>query len=246
MAHVDKSFGGIKALDDCSMTVDKGSITGLIGPNGAGKTTLFDIISGFQQPLSGSIVFNQKRIDRLEAYKISQSGLSRTFQIPREFRRMTVLENLLAAAKRNPGENLGKVLFRRNQIQRFEHEISERAISILDFVSLIKLKNEYAGNLSSGQKKLLELGRALATNPSLLLLDEPTAGVNPTLARELMNMIRKLRDQGMTFFVIEHNMSVMQQLCDVVYAMDKGSVIARCAPDAIRNDKRIVESFLGA
>ncbi|MBE0478249.1 ABC transporter ATP-binding protein [Candidatus Aerophobetes bacterium] len=244
--ELEKSFGGIKAIDKCSLRVQIGSITGLIGPNGAGKTTLFNLISGVYKPDRGQIWFMDDRIDGLPSHQIARKSIARTFQIPREFKEMTVLENLMLIPKHQLGENVFNTLFRPVDVREQEKQIMEKATSILEFVELAHLKDEYAKSLSSGQKKLLELAKMLMSDPRVILLDEPGAGVNPTLMRKLVENIEELRQQGITFFLIEHDMDLVTYLCDKVIVMNKGRTMAEGTPHEIKKDKNVLEAYLGS
>jgi len=243
--NLDKSFGGIKAVNRCSLKVQKGSITGLIGPNGAGKTTLFNLVTGFHKPDRGGIWLSGKRIDGLPPHKIARRAISRTFQIPRELKEMTVLENLMLIPLRQKGEKIWNSLFRPSVVRNQEREIMEKALYVLEFVELIQLKDDYAKSLSSGQKKLLELARTLMSDPEMILLDEPGSGVNPTLMRKLIRNIEELREEGRTFFLIEHDMDLIMNLCDRVIVMNKGRELAEGKPDDIKRDERVMEAYLG-
>ncbi|GAI34800.1 unnamed protein product, partial [marine sediment metagenome] len=228
--NLEKNFGGIKAVDGCSLKVEQGSITGLIGPNGAGKTTLFNLITGFYAPDAGKIWFNGEIISGLSPHKIARRALTRTFQIPRELKEMTVLENLMVVPENQVGERIWNSFFRPGVVRRQEREIRDEALGVLEFVELIDLANEYAKNLSSGQKKLLELARTLMAEPKMILLDEPGAGVNPTLMKKLTRNIENLRQRGKTFFLIEHDMDLIMNLCDTVIVMNKGRQLAEGTP----------------
>ena len=243
--NLEKSFGGIKAVNRCSLKVQEGSITGLIGPNGAGKTTLFNLVTGFHKPDRGGIWLSGKRIDGLPPHKIARRAISRTFQIPRELKEMTVLENLMLIPLTQKGEKIWNSLFRPNVVRSQEREIMEKALYVLEFVELIHLKDDYAKSLSSGQKKLLELARTLMSDPKMILLDEPGAGVNPTLMRKLIRNIEELREEGRTFFLIEHDMDLIMNLCDRVIVMNKGRELAEGKPDDITRDERVMEAYLG-
>jgi len=243
--NLHKSFGGIKAVDNCTLTVSQGSITGLIGPNGAGKTTLFNLITGFLKPEAGAIWFKKERIDGLPPHGIFHKSLGRTFQIPRELREMTVLENIMVVPAGQIGEKIWNSWLRFSSIKKQEKEIKEKAEDILEFVELIELKNEFAKNLSSGQKKLLELARVLMGNPYMILLDEPGAGVNPTLMTKLSDKILDLRENGRTFFLIEHDMDIITYLCNKVIVMNKGANLAEGTPREIKKDNRVLEAYLG-
>jgi len=242
---LEKNFGGIKAVDGCSLKVEQGSITGLIGPNGAGKTTLFNLITGFYAPDAGKIWFNGEIISGLSPHKIARRALTRTFQIPRELREMTVLENLMVVPENQIGERIWNSFFRPGVVRRQEREIRDEALGVLEFVELIDLANEYAKNLSSGQKKLLELARTLMAEPKMILLDEPGAGVNPTLMRKLTRNIENLRQRGKTFFLIEHDMDLIMNLCDTVIVMNKGRQLAEGTPDEIKKNESVLEAYLG-
>lgn len=243
---LEKRFGGVKAVDKCSLRVEERSITGLIGPNGAGKTTVFNLISGLYKPDGGEIWFLGDRIDGLPSHEIARRAISRTFQIPREFKEMTVLENLMLIPQKQKGENIFNSLFRPKIVKVQEKENRDKALRILEFLELAHLKDEYAKNLSSGQKKLLELAKILMSDPRVILLDEPGAGVNPTLMKKLVRSIEKLREEGITFFLIEHDMDLVTYLCDRVIVMNKGRKMTEGTPQEIKKDKRVLEAYLGA
>ena len=242
---LEKNFGGIRAVDDCTLEVRKESITGLIGPNGAGKTTLFNLVTGFHKPDGGEILFNGERIDGLSPHEIARKALCRTFQIPRELKEMTVLENLMLVPGNQAGERIWNTWFFPGRVRRQEREIRRKAEQVLEFVELIHLKDEYAKNLSSGQKKLLELARTLMADPEMILLDEPGAGVNRSLMKKLVDNIHKLRSQGKTFFVIEHDMNLITDLCERVIVMSKGKELAEGTFEEIKTDDRVIEAYLG-
>jgi branched-chain amino acid transport system ATP-binding protein len=244
--NVQKSFGGLRAVDDCSLTVNEGSITGLIGPNGAGKTTLFNLITGFYKPDRGEIVFEGERIEGLSPDRIFHKKVFRTFQITREFERMTVLENLMIIPAFQVGERIWNTWLRPGKVRRQETDFRDKALHVLEFVELIDLKNEYAGTLSGGQKKLLELAKSMMAQPRIVLLDEPGAGVNPTLMKKLVGNIRQLcKEKGMTFFLIEHDMDLVMSLCDPVIVMSEGKKLAEGKPVEIQKDKHVLEAYLG-
>lgn len=244
--NVNKSFGGLMAVFDCSLEVRKGSITGLIGPNGAGKTTLFNVITGYYKPDRGQIRFQGEDIGGLPPHRIFHKRIYRTFQITREFPHMTVLENLMLIPEGQLGESVWNTWFRMRAVKEQERAIKEKALEVLEFVELIALKDEYAGSLSGGQKKLLELAKSLMAEPELVLLDEPGAGVNPTLMRKLIDNIERLReDKGITFFLIEHDMDLVMTLCNPVIVMSEGRKLAEGTPEEIKRDERVLAAYLG-
>ncbi len=241
-----KDFGGLRAVNRCSLQVRRGTITGLIGPNGAGKTTLFNLITGFYRPDAGRVYFDGEDITGLPPYVVFRKGLVRTFQIPREFKEMTVLENLMLVPLGQKGERLLYPWFRPGVVRRQEREVYERAVEVLEFVELIHLKDEYAGNLSGGQKKLLELARAMMAEPKMILLDEPGAGVNPTLMRKLVGYIETLcYERGITFLLIEHDMDLVMSLCNPVIVMSEGRKLTEGTPQEVQRDPRVLEAYLG-
>lgn len=244
--EVYKSFGGLMAVCDCSLKVSEGSITGLIGPNGAGKTTLFDIITGHYKPDRGKVFFRGQAIDGLSPHQIFKKRVYRTFQITREFAQMSVLENLMLMPARQTGERIWNIWFRPGSVRRQEKVIKEKALEVLETVELIDLKDEYAGSLSGGQQKLLELARSMMAEPRIVLLDEPRAGVNPTLMRKLIINIRRLSEEkGITFFLIEHDMDLVMNLCNPVIVMSEGKKLAEGTPEEIKKDERVFEAYLG-
>lgn len=244
--NINKRFGGIMAVYDCSLNVEKGSITGLIGPNGAGKTTLFNVITGHFKPDHGEIFFQGQDITGLPPNQIFHKRIYRTFQITREFAQMTVLENLMLMPKDQRGEKIWNPWFRPGSVRRQEKEIEEKALGVLQFVELVDLKDEYAGSLSGGQKKLLELARSMMAEPEMVLLDEPGAGVNPTLTKKLTNNIMKMRDEKkITFLLIEHDMDLVMSLCNPVIVMSEGRKLAEGTPEEIKKDERVLNAYLG-
>lgn len=242
---IDKRYGGLTVLNHCSIEVHSGSITGLIGPNGAGKTTLFEIISGFVSPDAGQVTMGGHEITGHPPHKIAGSGMVRTFQIPHEFGGMSVLDNLLVASKNQRGEHLWHAWFGRRAVRKEDAELRRKGKDILDFLGLTRLMSEPAGNLSGGQKKLLELGRALMLEPQLLLLDEPVAGVNPTLMNEIATRIRQIRDQGMTLLIIEHKMEFIMELSDWMYVMAEGKVLTEGTSTEIGQNEEVLNAYLG-
>jgi branched-chain amino acid transport system ATP-binding protein len=243
---VTKSFGGLRAVDGCSLTVAEGSITGLIGPNGAGKTTLFNIITGFLSPDSGRIFLRDERIDGLPPHGLFRKGVARTFQIPHELKSMTVLENLMLIPPGQAGEHVWNPWLFPWRVGREEETNFIKASEVLQFVELAHLRDEYAANLSGGQKKLLELARTLMCDAKLVLLDEPGAGVNRMLMKKLVADIERLRRElGITFFVIEHDMDLVAQLCDTVIVMSEGKTLAQGTLDEMKEDERVLNAYLG-
>ena len=240
------SYGGFRAVDHCSFNVDAGTITGLIGPNGAGKTTLFNLIAGAFRPTSGRIRYLGTDITRLSTDKRFHRGLVRTFQIPHEFHRLTVLENLMMVPPAQTGEGLLANWIAHGQVMEAETALRERATETLAFLELTHLANERAGNLSGGQKKLLELGRTMMTDARLVLLDEPAAGVNRTLLRKLEEKIAILnKERGYTFVLIEHDMEMIEKLCDPVICMAEGQVLIEGDFQTVRSEPRVLEAYLG-
>lgn len=245
VVNVSKAFGGVRAVDGCSLEVEPATITGLIGPNGAGKSTLFNIIIGLHPPDSGEVWLEAARIDGLHPHLIVRMGLAKTFQIPREFRSLTVLENLLVGFAFHNGDSLHGLFLRPRQVKRELDVAIDRAEKVLETVGLRSLRDEYARNLSGGQKKLLELAKALMVGPRLILLDEPVAGVNPVLANRLLGIIEGLRDRGTTFFLIEHDMDLVMRHCDHIIVLHQGRRLAEGKPEEVRSDPRVIESYLG-
>jgi branched-chain amino acid transport system ATP-binding protein len=243
---VRKHFGGIRAVDGVSFEVNTGRITGLIGPNGAGKTTLFNLITAIHRLDKGEIVFQGKRIDGLRPDQIFHKKIFRTFQVTKEFRQMTVLENLMIVPPEQVGERIWYTWFRQGLIRRQEKEIQDKALEILEFTDLIHLKDDYAGILSGGQKKLLELAKSMMADPELVLLDEPGAGVNPALMKKLVDKIRTLQQtKQMAFLLIEHDMDMIMSLCEPVIVMSEGKKLAEGTPEEIKKDERVLEAYLG-
>ena len=244
--HVSKSFGGVQAVNDCSFEIAKGAITGLIGPNGAGKTTLFNIIAGVFPPTSGTVRMDGKDITGKLPHELFAMGLVRTFQIAQEYSEMTVLENLMVVPPGQAGESLFASCLSWGKVRKEERKVRARAEEVLEFLNLTHLTYEKAGNLSGGQKKLLELGRTMMTEAKVVLLDEIAAGVNRTLLVKLAADIQRLnREHGYTFAVIEHDMELIGKLCDPVVVMAEGSVLTVGTMDEIRKNTEVVEAYLG-
>lgn len=240
-----KQFGALTAVDGAAIEVTQGSITGLIGPNGAGKTTLFNLLSNFISTDQGQVVFDGEPIARKPSYQIAQMGMVRTFQVARVLSRLSVLENMLLATQKQTGENFWQTWLGSQTIAREEREQRDRAMTILESVGLVHQAQDYAGGLSGGQRKLLEMGRALMTNPKLILLDEPAAGVNPTLINQICDRIHTWNRQGMTFLIIEHNMDVIMSLCDQVWVLAEGKNLAVGTPQEIQSNAQVLEAYLG-
>lgn len=244
--NIVKRFGGIRAVDGCSLQVAKGSITGLIGPNGAGKSTLFNIIAGLLTPDQGSIRLDGMDVTGWPAHRLFGQGLARTFQIAHEFGRMTVLENLMAVPARQSGERILNAWLRWPKVRAEEAGIRARAEEVLAQLRIDHVKHELAGNLSGGQKKLVELARTMMWQPKVVLLDEIGAGVNRTLLSEIAGEIERLnRDHGYTFFVIEHDMDLIARLCSPVIVMAEGRVLTQGSMQEIRQNAEVIEAYLG-
>ena len=242
---VVKSFGNLRAVDDVDLSVASNRITGVIGPNGAGKTTLFNLIAGSLTPDAGEIAFAGERIDGLSPDRIFRHGLARTFQIPRPFPRMTVLENTMLVPLRQTGERFWTNWWQPGQVAREEKAGRERAVEVLSFCGLGGHLNHMAGTLSGGQQKLLELARVLMIDPRMILLDEPAAGVNPTLMETLVEKILALHAQGVTFLIIEHNMDLVMRVCRPIVVMAAGKVIFEGDPDEILRHPEVLDAYLG-
>ena len=248
MLHVHgltKQFGGVTAVDDMSFTLSKGTITGLIGPNGAGKTTLFNLIAGTYRPSQGRLEFAGQRIDRQRQDQRIALGIGRTFQIPRPFPEMSVLDNTMVAAGNQMGERFWRAWTSPRAVARQEAMIRARALDWLSFVGLDRLAGEPARVLSGGQRKLLELARVMMIEPSLVLLDEPGAGVAPPLMREIVDKIRELNARGITFLIIEHDMDLVMSLCRPILVMAQGQLLMQGSGEEVRQDPRVIEAYLG-
>lgn len=240
------SFGGLKAVDDVSMTIEKGSITGLIGPNGAGKTTLFNVIAGHYKPTSGMVRLDGEDISGLPPHKLFSKGLLRTFQIAHEFSTLSVRENLMMVPGRQPGEKLMDVWLHPSKVREREDQIRAKADDVIAFLEIERVADELAGNLSGGQKKLLELGRTMMVDAKIVFLDEVGAGVNRTLLNTLGDLIIRLnRERGYTFCVIEHDMDFIGRLCDPVIVMAEGRVLAQGSASEVKSNEQVIEAYLG-
>jgi len=242
-----KEFGGVTAVDGASFAVAPGSFTGLIGPNGAGKSTTFNCITGIHEPTGGTVRFEGQDVTGLPPYTLAKRGLVRTFQIARELSDMTVLENVMLAPPKQDGESALRSVMPglRNDVQEAERAVLEDAWETLEFFEIDHLAHDEAGSLSGGQRKLLEMARVLSTEPEMVLLDEPLAGVNPTLEEKLLDRIDELRADGLTFLLVEHDMDVIMEHCEHIVVMHQGKVLAEGDADAIRSDERVLEAYLG-
>lgn len=246
LAGLTRDFGPFRAVDGVSFDIARGSITGLIGPNGAGKTTLFNMVAGSLKPTGGTIRFDGQDVTGKSPEALFALGLARTFQIPRPFKRLSVLDNLLLAPPAQVGETVAGALFRRRHVALQESALREKARDILDFVTLSHLADHPAGKISGGQMKLLELGRALMGDPSVILLDEPAAGVNPSLTNILIDRIEELNRRGMTFVVIEHDMDLMMRHCNPIVALAEGRLIFMGTAAEAQSDALLLDAYLGA
>ncbi|MGJ8609720.1 MAG: ABC transporter ATP-binding protein [Octadecabacter sp.] len=243
---LSRRFGGVQAVHDMGLEVPEGSITGLIGPNGAGKSTLFNLLSGVIRPQSGTVHYKGQDVTRVAPYKRARLGLIRTFQLSREFGRLTVLENLMLSPQMQLGEKMWPLFTKARDVAAADAKIYERALEVMEIAKLTPLRDAYAGDLSGGQKKLLELARTLMIDCDLILLDEPGAGVNPALMGALTEMIRSLNtDHGKTFLIVEHDMDLISRLCDPVVVMTEGTFLTSGPFDTIRDDPRVIKAYLG-
>ena len=244
--NLSKYFGGLAAVSNCSLKIKRGSITGIIGPNGSGKTTLFNLIAGNLRSSEGRVLFNNENITDVPSYELFSKGLLRTFQIAHEFSNLTVLENLMMVPGNQSGEILLNALLKPKLIKKEEDQIRSKAYEVIEFLNLKHLANERAGNLSGGQKKLLELGRTMMVEAKIVLLDEVGAGVNRTLLNDITDIIKKLNyEKNYTFFMIEHDMNFLSKLCDKVIVMTEGSVLVEGGIDEIKKNEKVIEAYLG-
>ena len=246
VTNLKKSFGGLKAVDVQSLNLNRNELTSIIGPNGAGKTTFFDLISGFQDSDEGKVYLNKKNITRSQPYSIARLGMIRTFQLTKVFDRMTVLENMMFSASSINNDSFMKSLIRLPSQKTTEKNIKEKSFEILKDLNIDHMANSYARELSGGQKKLLELGRSIVNDPSILLLDEPLAGVNPKLAEEILQIILNLSEKGISILMVEHNIEAVMKISQRVIVLAEGMVIADDIPENVRTDEKVIEAYLGS
>ena len=246
VTNLKKSFGGIKAVDVQSLNLNRNELTSIIGPNGAGKTTFFDLISGFQDSDEGKVYLNKKNITRSQPYSIARLGMIRTFQLTKVFDRMTVLENMMFSASSVNNDSFMKSLIRLPSQKTTEKNIKEKSFEIMKDLNIDHMANSYARELSGGQKKLLELGRSIVNDPSILLLDEPLAGVNPKLAEEILQIILNLSEKGISILMVEHNIEAVMKISQRVIVLAEGMVIADDIPENVRTDEKVIEAYLGS
>ena len=243
--NLKKSFGGIKAVDVKELSFREGELTSVIGPNGAGKTTFFDLISGFQNADSGDIFLKENNISNSQPYKIARMGMVRTFQLTKVFDRMTVMENLLFSGSNVNNESFLRSIIKLNSQKVYENSLKDKANEIMNDLNIGHMADSYARELSGGQKKLLELARAIINEPEILLLDEPLAGVNPKLAEDILSLIEKLSEDGITIIMVEHNIEAVMKISERVVVLAEGSLIADGSPNEIRTNKNVIEAYLG-
>ena len=244
-SNVRRSFGGLVAVDVDHLEVQRGVITALIGPNGAGKTTFFNLLTNFDRPDAGTRVFEGRDLSGIPAHKVANLGMVRTFQLTKSLSRMTVIDNMRLGATSQQGERLGKALLPFIW-KRQEAEVTARADELLERFNLSHMREEFAGTLSGGQRKLLEMARALMVQPAMVMLDEPMAGVNPALKQSLLDHVKSLREQGMTVLFVEHDMDMVQEISDWVVVMAEGRIIAEGPPESIANNQAVIDAYLGA
>ena len=244
--NLSKYFGGLAAVSNCSLKIKQGTITGIIGPNGSGKTTLFNLIAGNLKASAGSVLFNNENITDVPSYELFSKGLLRTFQIAHEFTNMTVIENLMVVPSNQKGESLLYALMNKKNIEKDEELIKEKALEVLQFLKIEHLRNERAGNLSGGQKKLLELARTMMVDAKIVFLDEVGAGVNKTLLNDISDSILRLnQEKGYTFCMIEHDFNFITKLCDPIIVLAEGSVLFKGSAEEVKKNEKVIESYLG-
>ena len=246
VTNLKKSFGGIKAVDVESLNLNRNELTSIIGPNGAGKTTFFDLISGFQDSDEGKVYLNNKNISKSQPYAIARLGMIRTFQLTKVFDRMTVLENMMFSASTVNNDSFLKSLAKLPSQKTTEKKIRDKSFEIMKELNIDHMASSYAREMSGGQKKLLELGRSIINNPSVLLLDEPLAGVNPKLAEEILQIIVNLAEKGISILMVEHNIEAVMKISERVIVLAEGKVIADNTPENIRSDEKVIEAYLGS
>ena len=246
VTNLKKSFGGLKAVDVQSLSLNTNELTSIIGPNGAGKTTFFDLISGFQDSDEGKVYLNEKNITKSQPYSIARLGMIRTFQLTKVFDRMTVLENMMFSASTVNNDSFIKSLIRLPSQKTIEKNIKEKSFEIMKDLNIDHMANSYARELSGGQKKLLELGRSIINDPDILLLDEPLAGVNPKLAEEILQIILNLSEKGISILMVEHNIEAVMKISQRVIVLAEGMVIADDTPENVRSDEKVIEAYLGS
>ena len=242
---INRHFGGLVAVDVGHLEVQRGAITALIGPNGAGKTTFFNVITGFDPPNSGTWSFEGRSLNGKPAYKVARDGMVRTFQLTKVLTKLTVLENMRLGAQEQTGESMWRSLIP-GLWKKQEKQITARSLEMLEAFNLLHVKDEFAGALSGGQRKLLEMARAMMANPTMLMLDEPMAGVNPALTQALLERIKELREEGITVFFVEHDMDMVRDISDWVIVMAQGRIIAEGPPDVVMRDETVIDAYLGA
>ena len=245
VANLKKSFGGVKAVDIDDLSFESKELTSIIGPNGAGKTTLFDLISGFQEEDNGEIFYKDKNITKSQPYRIARLGMVRTFQLTKVFDRMTVLENLMFAGSNVSNDSLFQSFMQLSKQKKYENSLKEEAMKVMKDLNIEQMSDSYARELSGGQKKLLELARSIINEPEILLLDEPLAGVNPKLAEDILSLIKKLSNEGITILMVEHNIEAVMKISERIVVLAEGLLIADGNPNEIRTDRNVIEAYLG-